>query len=407
MKFKNHADYMEQRTALLNAAQELLDSGEVGEKYQNAKKAVVELDNAYEAYATEQANLNALNGTQKPMLDVMGMANKGGVIGSMGNELELFDSMEYRKAFMNHVVKGEAIPTEFKNANETTTTTDAGAMIPTTVLNKIIEKMEATGMILPLVTRTSYKGGLAIPTSSVKPTATWVAERGGSDIQKKTATKDGMITFAYHKLRCAVAVSLEMDTMALSAFESALISNVSEAMVKALETAVIKGSGSGQPKGILTETVEAAKNLDLPEGAAITYGNLCEMEAKLDLAYETSAVWFMTKSTFMKIISMVDDNKQPIARVNYGIGGKPERTILGRTVILNDYMSSYANSVTENTVIAFLFNPKDYVLNTNLNIAMKKYEDNDTDDTITKAIMLVDGKVVDKNSLVTMTIKNS
>jgi len=115
----------------------------------------------------------------------------------------------------------------------------------------------------------------------------------------------------------------------------------------------------------------------------------------------------MTKSTFMKIISMVDDNKQPIARVNYGIGGKPERTILGRTVILNDYMSSYANSVTENTVIAFLFNPKDYVLNTNLNIAMKKYEDNDTDDTITKAIMLVDGKVVDKNSLVTMTIKNS
>lgn len=404
MKFKNHADYLEQRTALLNAAQEFLDAGEVGEKYQNAKQAVVDLDNAYEAYATEQADLNALNGTQKPMIDVMGMANKGGVIGSMGNEIELFDSMEYRKAFMNHVVKGEAIPAEFKNANETTTTTDVGAVIPTTVLNKIIEKMEATGMILPLVTRTSYKGGLAIPTSSVKPTATWVAEGAGSDKQKKTT---GTITFAYHKLRCAVAVSIEMDTMALSAFESALISNVSEAMVKALETAVIKGNGEGKPKGILTETVEASKNLDLTEGAAITYENLCEMEAKLDLAYETSAVWFMTKVTFMKIASMVDSTGQPIARVNYGIGGKPERTILGRTAILNDYMSSYATTVTADTVIAFLFNPKDYVLNTNLNIAMKKYEDNETDDIVTKAIMLVDGKVVDKNSLVTMTIKNS
>lgn len=404
MKFKNHADYMEQRTALLNAAQELLDSGEVGEKYQNAKKAVVELDNAYEAYATEQANLNALNGTQKPMLDVMGMANKGGVIGSMGNEIELFDSMEYRKAFMNHVVKGEAIPAEFKNVSETTTTTDAGAVIPTTVLNKIIEKMEATGMILPLVTRTSYKGGLAIPTSSVKPTATWVAEGKGSDKQKKTT---GTITFAYHKLRCAVAVSIEMDTMALSAFESALISNVSEAMVKALETAAIKGSGEGQPKGILTETVVEGRNLDLTEGAAITYENLCEMEAKLPVEYETSAIWFMTKATFMKIISMVDANKQPIARVNYGIGGKPERTILGRTVVLNDYMSSYATKVEADTVIAFLFNPKDYVLNTNLNISMKKYEDNESDDIVTKAIMLVDGKVVDKNSLVTMTIKNS
>ena len=32
--------------------------------------------------------------------------------------------------------------------------------------------------------------------------------------------------------------------------------------------------------------------------------------------------------------------------------------------------------------------------------AMKKYEDNDTDDMVTKAIMLVDVKVIDKNSLV-------
>lgn len=33
---------------------------------------------------------------------------------------------------------------------------------------------------------------------------------------------------------------------------------------------------------------------------------------------------------------------------------------------------------------------------------IKKYEDNDTDDKVTKGIMLADGKVVDKNSLVTI-----
>ena len=37
---------------------------------------------------------------------------------------------------------------------------------------------------------------------------------------------------------------------------------------------------------------------------------------------------------------------------------------------------------------------------TNYNMTVKKYEDNDTDDMVTKAIMLVDGKVVDVNSLV-------
>ena len=36
-------------------------------------------------------------------------------------------------------------------------------------------------------------------------------------------------------------------------------------------------------------------------------------------------------------------------------------------------------------------------------MSLKKYEDNETDDQITKSIMLADGKVVDKNSLVTIT----
>ena len=34
-------------------------------------------------------------------------------------------------------------------------------------------------------------------------------------------------------------------------------------------------------------------------------------------------------------------------------------------------------------------------------------DSNDTDDLVTKALMLADGKVVDKNSLVTITKKNA
>ena len=65
-----------------------------------------------------------------------------------------------------------------------------------------------------------------------------------------------------------------------------------------------------------------------------------------------------------------------------------------------DYVKSYASTLATGDVFAFLFNFKDYVLNTNYSMGVKKYEDNDTDDQITKGIMLVDGKVVDKNSLV-------
>lgn len=308
------------------------------------------------------------------------------------------ETLEYRKAFMAHVLKGTAIPEEYR-ANAVTATTDVGAVIPTTVLNKVIEKLEVSGMILQLVTRTSYKGGVSIPTSSIKPVATWVAQGAGSDKQKKTT---GSIIFAYHKLRCAVAVSLEVENMALSAFEATMISNINDAMTIAIEQAIITGSGTGQPKGILSETVDTKKRI---KSVTPSYNDLIEAEAALPQAYESGAVWCMSKKTFMLYYGMTDQQGQPIGRVNYGIAGKPERSLLGRTVVVCDYVTSYDASLAAAAKFGFLFDFKDYVLNTNYSMGVKKYEDNETDDIVTKAVMIVDGKSVDINSLVVLEKK--
>ena len=394
-------EYLNQRKALIDGAQALIDEGKIDEA--NAKQEEIkELDNKYEAIAKAQANLNALNNV-KPPVNVL----KNGVVDSTrnNNDDDIYNSDEYKRAFMNYVAKGEAIPAQFRNNNTNTgptKTSEVGVMIPTTTMQKIIEKIEATGMILPLVTRTAYKGGVTIPTSNVKPVATWVEEGQSSNKQNKPT---GFIAFGYYKLRCAISTSLEVDTMAYPVFETTFVNNVVEAMVKALEQAIISGNGIGKPKGILKETVPEGQNINIAADKGFTYQTLVDAEAALPLAYENGAVWFMTKKTFMAFVGMVDNNGHPIARINYGIGGKPERSLLGRPVILNDYMTSIGTPLTENTVVAFLFNPKDYILNTNLNMTIKRYEDNDTDDQVTKAIMLVDGKVVDNNSLVTITKK--
>jgi len=306
-----------------------------------------------------------------------------------------FGSVEYRNAFMRHVLRGERIPDQYR-ANQTTATGDIGAVIPDTVVNTIIEKMESTGMILARVTRTAHKGGVRIPTSGVKPVATWVAEGAGSDKQKKST---GEITFTYHKLRCAVAVSLEVDTIALPIFEGTLINNVVEAMTKALESAIVSGDGAGKPKGIIVEPPVSGQAL---VANALSYGLLVKAEAALPQAYESGAEWCMSKTTYMQFFGLTDSDGQPIGRVNYGIAGAPERFLLGRPVVVCDYVDTFGASLANNKVFAFLFNFKDYVLNTNLSMTVKKYEDNDTDDQVTKAIMLVDGKVVQNGSLVTI-----
>lgn len=394
----NKEQYLELRNGLYTEAEALINGGKL-EEGQSKMQEITDLDNKFENESTALANLNALKDNAK--ISNAAPINKENKIGEVVGE-DFSNTTEYRKAFMNYATKGISIPGEFKNANANTKTADVGAVIPQTVLTKIIEKMESTGMILPLVTRTSYKGGVSIPTSTVKPVATWVAEGVGSDRQKKTT---GTITFQYYKLRCAISNSLEVETMALDVFETTFINNVVEAMTKALEQAIITGTGVGQPKGILKETVAVGQNIDIAKAGAIDYTTLTNAEAALPLAYENDAVWFMTKKTFMQFVGILDTNKQPIARVNYGIAGKPERTLLGRTVILNDYMSTLDPTGAAEHIFAFLFNPSDYVLNTNLNMTIKRYEDNDTDDMVTKALMLVDGKVVDVNSLVTLTKK--
>lgn len=398
--------YLAQRKNLVDAAQDYITGGKL-EDAASKTKEIESLDASFEAEAKAQANLNALRDNNR-IVD-LAAAGAGRVIDStivtaQAETEDMLDSVEYRKAFMANVLKGTAIPAKFTNADANTKTSDVGTVIPTTIMQRIVEKLESTGMILPLVTHTAYQGGLSIPTSAVKPVATWVAEGAGSDKQKKTT---GSITFTYFKLRCAISMSLEVSVVSLGFFETAFIANVVEAMTKALEQAIISGNGTTQPKGILTESVVTGQNVDVAAAGKLAYSTLIDAEAALPMAYENGAVWFMTKKTFMGFIGMVDDTKQPIARVNYGIGGSPERTLLGRRVILNDYMTSYAETVAADTVVAFLFRPEDYVLNTNYAVTIKRYEDNDTDDQVTKAVMLVDGKVVDKNSLVTVTKKTA
>lgn len=378
--------YMEQRTALLNEAETLINEGKLEESAAKAQ-AVKELDAKYQEAATARANLAALTNavpqmpTNTEMLDMTGEGK--------AEPTDIYDSAEYRTAFMNYVIKGKAIPAKFANETGVTKTTDVGAVIPTTTLQKIVERMEQIGMILPLVTQTYYKGGVAVPTSAVRPVATWVAEGAGSPKQKLGT---GSIVFAYHKLCCAVAMTYEVSAMAYPVFERHFVKSVADAMVKAKEIAILTGTGTGQPKGILTETPEAKITVSVD---GLTYADLVAAEAAEE---DGSAIWVMTRSSFLtNVYGMVNSNKAPLVKSNFDLAGRPEYTIFGRRVVLVN-----AEYMPEDTP-GFLFNFSDYILNNAAGgMYTKWYEDNETDDQVLKAVDLVDGKVIQTQSLVVL-----
>lgn len=326
------------------------------------------------------------------------VSSRRGEAGSSANNAETAD-IEQRKAFQLFVTRGIRMPVETRQ-DQNTLTTDVPAVIPTVLVGKIVEKLESTGMILPLVTRLSFGANVRIPVSAVKPTASWVGEGATTDSQKVTTTA---IDFKLFKLRCEISMSQEVGAMALAIFEAKFVDMVVEAMTKAIETAILSGAGTNSPKGILTETPNTGQSI---EATALDYETLVAAEAALPQAYEAGAVWCMTKKTFMAFIGMTDAQKQPIARINYGINGQPERTLLGRTVVLcGEYMDSFSATLQTGKAFAFLFRFRDYALNTVYDLGVEQKRDWDTENLLTKAVMSVDGKVFDKGSLVILKKK--
>jgi len=335
-----------------------------------------------------------------------GPVGKGGVLGSFvagkgekeERQLGRYETMEYRKAFMNYVMTGEM--SEELRADATTTTTDASAVIPTTILNKIVEKMEDFGRIWSRITKSNVKAGLEIPVSSVKPTATWVAEGTVVDKQKKTVSST--ISFSYYKLQVRVAVTLEASTVTLSAFENAVADNVYEAMIVAAEEATIAGTGTGQPLGIINDTsVPAAQIIEVEAADMSKYETWTALFGAVPRRYRNGATLILNDSDWTKYIEgMVDTNGQPIARVTYGLDGKIQERLLGKEVIpVEDYLDSI-DDAADGDIIGVICNLKDYMFNTNLQMTTRRYFDEDTDEWITKSTMLADGKLADPNGVV-------
>ena len=249
-----------------------------------------------------------------------------------------FDTPEYRSAFMEYVTKGtKSDDLEFR-ADATTGTGDIGAVLPTTILNKIVEKLKDTGRIWSRVSKTSVKGGVEIPLSNVKPTATWVAAGSMSDKQKKTT--NGAIIFSYYKLQCRVAVELVADTVAMPVFEQTVTDNVYEAMIIALEEAIINGTGTGQPLGIVNDTnIPAAQIVQATADDFGKYGTWTTFYGKVPRKYRSGSVLIMADADWSKYIDgMVDANGQPVARVTFGMDGTQQERLIGKEVLpVEDY----------------------------------------------------------------------
>lgn len=329
----------------------------------------------------------------------------GKVIYKRDNETNL----EYRKKFMEAVQSFNLNGLE-KRANAYTATSDIEIVIPENLVNDIITEVENRGYILSRVNKTSFAIGQKIPVGMTKITATWVGTSGnptgeglGSEVQKTGITT--YVQFTNHKLRCVVGLTYEASIQSLEIFERKFVESVSNAMVEALETAIVSGDGINQPKGILNETPKAGKALTLAANTEFDYKNMLKFVSAVPAKYRNGAVVFATQATFFEWMGVTDQQGQPVARVNYGVDGAMTQSLFGLPVIFADeYLTDYvAGGGTADNIFAFIYNFSEYTLNTNYDLGLDSRTVWENENKEIKSVMSADGKAVTINSLVTWT----
>jgi len=350
---------------------------------------------------TRKADLEDLAQRKQTALGITAGTVSASVIGAVKPEqksadVDKFDTMEYRKAFMDFCRTGKPVGAEYR-LNAFTDTTEAAAMIPTTIMNEIIKEMKVHGQLYNRVRKSNIAGGVRVPILSLKPTASRITEAAPSDRKKLTANT--YVSFSYLGLECKIATSLLVSTVSVPMFEAQIVPLITEAMVKQMEIEVVKGNGTTEMLGVTVDSrVAVGQSITLSSAEFAQYDAWKKkVFAKIPLAYRSGSVFLMGAGTFDGYIDgMVDANGQPIGRINYGIVNAPEYRFGGREVIEveEDVIASY-DSAGVGDVVAIVLNPDDYCINSNMQMSMYRWLDHDTNQWVDKAILINDGKLLD------------
>lgn len=291
------------------------------------------------------------------------------------------ESAEYRAAWLKDL-QGKELSIEERTA------VSAEATIPTGTMNKIIYRLEAVP-ILKAVDMTYIASNITYPIEDTVADAAWVSMGSAATDSADTITS---ITLNAYKLIKTIEITADVEAMSIDAFESWLVDRLANKLERAVDKAILAGTGTNQAKGILTEFT--AKSGTFTQ-AGMTYKDLMKVIAALPSEYSRNATFVMPRKLFFEdVLGMTTDGAAGGDKVVVIDAQAPAKyNILGYPVILDDYC-------TEDTLI--FGDLKEYKFNFAKSPEVKRDDSVGfrTGSTVYRVLALADGKISTKKAFV-------
>ena len=246
-------------------------------------------------------------------------------------EIEATRALEAReeKAFENYI---RGVVTNERDANMTLT--DNGAVIPTTIANRIIKKVYDICPILERSTKYNVKGKLDLPyydESTQAITVAWATEfvELESNVGKLDSIElTGYLAGALTLISRSLINNSQVDVVAF------VVDRMAYDIARFIENVLLNGGGSVKGLTGVTNITTAASS------TAITADELIKVQGSVKDVFQENAIWIMNPATRDAIRSLKDGMGRYLLQDDISLPfGK---SLLGKPIYVSDNMPTMA-----------------------------------------------------------------
>lgn len=237
------------------------------------------------------------------------------------------------RAFASYIKRQCGIYVEERSGEQNLDMGNNGAVIPVTIAQRIIRKVEEIAPVLAKATRFNVKGTLKVPVWGKANTTHDITVAYQTEFEDITADSgkftsidlSGHLAGALTLIGKSVANNADVDVV------NFVINEMARKIALFLEKELLNGTADKATGALATTTT-----LNAGSTSAISADNLIDLQAKIPTVYQNEAVWIMNPKTFAAIKKLKDGNGQYLLQNDF-TGEFPYR-ILGRPVYLSENM---------------------------------------------------------------------
>lgn len=225
-----------------------------------------------------------------------------------------------------------------------------GAVIPDTIMNKVIDRVIEISPLYAAATKYAVPGDITIPKIDRSSGDITVAFSAEFSTLTANGFKFGSITLSGHLAASLVLISKQLINNSKIDVVSIVINKLAEKIAVFIEDFLLNGNSGIQGSGI-AGSMDSGNKLTVANVAGITGDTLIDVQDRIPDAYQGGAFWIMNSTVRTKIRKLKDGQGNYLLVPDFQKGSG--YTLLGKPVFVTDNLPTASAASSGDTILYY------------------------------------------------------